>query len=117
MSLPRTDAQGRIYAAAAGTPVSWNEGLGYTASGQLCTTATASASDAWNGGLRRSANGSLVVAAQGGTLNYNGGWPCNASDGAVARQVDVVPAVTDPYVGGVRIGPTGGVYMTTTAPA
>ena len=61
----------------------------------------------------------MVVAAQGANVTYNGGWPCNLgghADGAVARQVDVVPAATDPYVGGVRIRPAGGVYMTTTAP-
>ena len=118
MSLPLTDAAGRIYILPGGSPVKWNEGFGYSATGQLCVTTTLTPNDTYEGGIRRSSTGALVVAAQGGTLSYNGGWPCNlggASDGAVARQVDTTPAATDPFVAGVRIGAAGGVYMTTAA--
>lgn len=116
MSLPRTDAQGRIYILPGGSPVRWNEGLGYSATGQLCVTSTLTPNDTYIGGIRRSPIGALVVSSQIGTLTYNGGWPCNSgggTDGSVARQVDIPPALGDPYVNGVRIGPLGGVYMTT----
>jgi hypothetical protein len=46
---------------------------------------------------------------------YNGGLPFNEV-GAMLYQTDVVPAATDPYVGGIRVQPAGGVYFTTAAP-
>lgn len=116
MSLPLADPQGRIHVAVGGTPVSWNAGLGYTALGQLCVTSTLAGTDTYQNGMRISATGLLVVAAQSGSLVFNAGLPFNAADGSMARQTDVVPGADDPYVAGIRVGPTGGVYFTTAAP-
>lgn len=121
MSLPIVDAQGRIYVTPEGTPVRWSAGLGYTADGRLCTTTTVSANDRTQSGLRRSNDGLLVVGdgvAAARPYFYNWGIPTDKQSsraGVVIRQTDTVPAATDPYVGGVRIGPLGGVYTTTAA--
>ena len=116
--LPQVDAQGRIYGVNLGTPVSWNAGIGYSAAGQVCGTTVQSASDTYLGGLRLDAVGRVVTGAQSGPLVYaHGGWPINATTGSTAaRQIDTVPAATDPYVAGVRIGPTGGLYVTSAVP-
>lgn len=110
------DSQGRIYAALGGTPVSWNSGIGYTATGQMCYTATPNAADVYQNGMRMSNTGLVVTGAQSGSLFYNAGLPFNAADGSLACQVDVVPGANDPYVAGIRVGPAGGVYLTTAAP-
>lgn len=121
MSLPLVDGVGRVYVTPAGTPVTLSAGLGFTLDGRLCTTITISPTDRFQGGLRRDNVGRLVVGD--GTLNsrpyfYNGGIPSdkrNAAAGAVIRQMDTIPVATDPFVRGVRVGPLGGVYMTTAA--
>jgi hypothetical protein len=115
MSLPQTDSQGRIYVASPGIPVTWNAGVGYTASGQMCISTTVGATDTYVNGWRLDATGVVIVAAQSGSIVSNGGLPFNNSDGTMARQVDVVPSADDPYVNGIRVGALGGVYMTTAA--
>lgn len=116
MSLPRTDADGRVNVAVDGTPASWNAGVGYTTLGAMCVTATPGAQDQYLNGMRISSTGLVVVAAQSGSLVYNAGLPFNAADGTMARQVDIAPAGTDFFVAGVRVSPTGGVCFTTAAP-
>jgi len=115
--LPQTDANGRVHVAAAGTPVSWNQGIGYSANGAMCTTVALSGTDQYIGGWRLDAVGRVVVAAQSGSLFYNEGLPFNLADGSLACQIDVVPGVNDPYVSSIRVGPSGGVYFTTAAPS
>lgn len=113
--LPQVDASGRVYAVANGVPVSWNSGVGYDSTGRMCTTTVLGATDQSVGGWRLDPLGRVVVAAQDASVVYNGGLPFN-SDGSLARQIDTVPAANDPYVGGIRVGPAGGVYFTTAAP-
>jgi len=115
MSLPLTDALGRVYVTPLGTPVSWEAGVGYDASARMCTTVITDANDKYNGGWRMDAAGRVVVAAADmPNAVFNGGLPFYLS-GTMMRQTDVVPAADDPYVRGIRVGPTGGVYMTTAA--
>lgn len=117
MSLPLVDALGRVHVALNGTPVTWNQGLGYAANGALCYTNSLNATDVYQNGMRISATGLVVTAAQSGSLFYNAGLPFNAADGTLARQVDVAPGADDPYVAGIRVGPLGGVYFTSAAPS
>jgi hypothetical protein len=46
---------------------------------------------------------------------YLGGYPRKA-DGRLVAQTDTVPDPKDPFVGGIRVGPLGGIYTTLTAP-
>lgn len=117
--LPQVDASGRIYAAPAGTPVTWNGGIGYTANGQMCITSVANGTDSHLNGWRLDLVGRVVVSAQVAARAFNAGLPFNQTGlaGSMARQVDVAPAVGDPYVsGGIRVGPLGGAYMSTAIP-
>ena len=118
MSLPLTDDEGRIYAVNNGTPVTFNAGIGYDAQGRMCYTNVPGGSDVWVGGKRVDPVGEVVCG--NGTpaarpYVFNAGLPFNKNDGALIRQVDTNPAPTDPFVAGVRVGPLGGVYMTTDA--
>ncbi len=113
--LPQVDPVGRIYTAPGGVPVYWNAGVGYDAAGRMCTTTVLGINDQSVGGWRLDPVGRVVVAAQGSPLFYNGGLPFNA-DGSMARQLDTVPAATDPYARGIRVGSAGGVYFSTAAP-
>ena len=117
--LPQVDANGRIYAFPAGTPVAWNGGIGYTADGRMCITTTANATDSYLNGWRLDLVGRVVVSAQVAARAFNAGLPFNQTGtvGSMARQVDVALAASDPYVsGGIRVGPLGGAYMSTAIP-
>jgi len=59
--------------------------------------------------------GSLVVNVGGTIVGYHMGLPRDV-EGRLVGQLDVVPAATDPYVNGVRVGPLGGVYATSALP-
>jgi hypothetical protein len=91
-------------------------GIAYTVIGQMITTTIANANDVWSGGWRLDNLGAVVVAAQSGSPVYNGGLPFNPANGAMASQLDTTPAANDPYVGEIRVGPTGGVYFTSASP-
>jgi len=82
------DGQVRI---AAVTPSVFTNGFGLTNTGQLCV-------------------------APGGTIaNYAMGLPFT-SDGRLVTQLNQAPLATDAYVGGIRVGPLGGVYTTDVVP-
>jgi hypothetical protein len=115
--LPQVDNDGRVYVANLGVPVTLNGGIGYTATGQMCVTQTVDANDRFVGGWRVDNFGRVVVGSSSMALAvFNGGLPF-APVGPMVRQVDVVPAAADPYVGGIRVGPAGGAYFSTSAPA
>ena len=99
----------------AGSP--FVNGFAYQAStGRLYTTATKSATDTFKGGVRVSALGQLVTEAGNPPDRpyfFNGGIPSSKLNSATICQFDNVPAPSDPYVGGVRVGPLGGVYLRT----
>ena len=104
---------GVVQATLNGIPVTWNDGLGYTATGRLCVTTTTAATDVRIAGRRMTRQGLLVVAAStlgGQPWAYNAGWPFDKLTGATIAQVNV-PAANDPRVAGVAIGPRGGVYL------
>jgi hypothetical protein len=65
-------------------------------------------------GFMVSGTGALVVSTAA-ISNFLEGLPRTAT-GALKAQVDTVPAAKDPFVGGIRVGPLGGVYTTYTAP-
>ena len=71
-------------------------------------------SDNFVNGFMVSDTGALVVSSAA-TVTYQEGLPRTAT-GALKAQTDTVPAATDPFVGGIRVGPLGGVYTTLTAP-
>jgi len=72
------------------SPNKFVNGFGVTHTGQLCASSEAAVD--YLEGLPRTALGKLKI------------------------QTDTVPAATDPFVGGIRVGPLGGVYTTLTAP-
>jgi hypothetical protein len=111
--LPQVDPIGRVYTAPGGTPVSWNAGVGYTATGQICTTLTAGPNDTYNGAWRLDPLGRVVVVVLAPPTVFNGGLPFN-SNGALDGQPNATPIASDPYVRGMRVGPLG-VYGTTAA--
>lgn len=117
--LPLTDQLGRIYVAPAQSPTFYHAGIGYTASGQMCTWATPLPDDRRIAGWRVDNIGRVIV-ADGVVANrpyvMNGGLPFSKLDGAMIRQTDVAPAATDPYRAGIRVGTLGGVYFTTAVP-
>src|SRR5574343_1090171 len=65
-------------------------------------------------GFMVSDTGQLVMSTDP-IVDYKDGLPRDAS-GRLRGQTDTVPAATDPFVGGIRVGPLGGVYTTLTAP-
>ena len=71
-------------------PTFYSNGFGVTGTGQLCCGSEATSS--FKDGLPRTALNKLKI------------------------QTDTVPAATDPFVGGIRVGTLGGVYTTLVAP-
>ena len=57
--------------------------------------------------------GTLQVSA-GPIASWNGGLPFDETGNLVVT--DDAPSSTDPYVGGTRVSPTKGVYVTDVAP-
>lgn len=88
-------------------------GIAVNPSGQVHITNTPSTLFA--NGFMVSPTGQLVMST-GPIVGFLEGLP-RVAGGALKGQVDTVPAASDPYVGGVRVGPLGGVYTTYTAPA
>lgn len=60
-------------------------------------------------------NGVLCLAPGGTVANHMNGLPVTAG-GALVVQLNVAVAPSDPYVGGVRVGPFGGIYCVDIAP-
>ena len=121
-----TDPNGRVYALdgppPAGSP--FNGGLAFSPTGQVYG-ANAQPTDTFIGGWRVSILGELVETdglVPNRPYDFNAGMPQakqgspSNRGGALIRQVDNVPAATEPYVAGVRVGPLGGMYQTTSAP-
>jgi hypothetical protein len=100
------------------------------------TTASPTAADTRNGGVLVSPSGQLHISANfpqkfdqgkgfmnngdlcmgnGPIAGYVGGLPVTEL-GAIRAQLNQTPAPTDPFVGGIRVGPLGGVYITDTDP-
>jgi len=59
-------------------------------------------------------NGDLCISSLP-IVGYVNGLPVTAT-GAIKAQLNQTPAPSDPYVGGIRVGPLGGVYLTDAAP-
>lgn len=60
--------------------------------------------------------GALCVAIGDVTAGFQQGLPFTAI-GLLVCQMNQTPAPTDPFVGGLRIGPLGGLYVTDAVPA
>jgi len=87
-------------------------GIARNAVGQVHITSTVS--DKFVNGLMVSDTGQLVMSTDP-IVDYLGGFPRDAL-GRVRGQTDTTPDPKDPFVGGIRVGPLGGVYTTLTAP-
>jgi len=108
------------------------------AAGRLLTSVVApSATDSFNGGIASAPNGALRVITgtppqfansfgvsatgqlyiqAGGTIDhFTGGLPFTAN-GSLVVQENATPDSKDPYVGGIRVEPVGGVYTVTDTP-
>jgi hypothetical protein len=66
-------------------------------------------------GIGTRVNGVLCLAPGGTVANRMCGLPVTA-DGRLVVQLNVAVAPSDPYVGGVRVGPFGGIYCVDVAP-
>lgn len=110
----KRDAQGRLHVtvAAPGATSTLRGGIACSATEQVHITTTVSTK--FVNGFMVSDTGQLVVGT-GAIANYLEGIPRQA-DGAVRHQLNQTPAATDPYLGGLRIGPAGGVYTTDATP-
>lgn len=117
MPLPQVDSVGRIYANPAGVPVTLVQGVAYDNQGRMCTTTVLSAGDVYLGGWRLTNTGQVVVAAAPDAPVFNDGLPFNqgATPGAMPVQTDQVPAASDPFVWGIRVGPAG-VHLSSAIP-
>ena len=87
-------------------------GIACNALGQVHITNVVS--DNFVNGFMVSDTGQLVMSSDP-IVDYKDGLPRDAL-GRLRGQTDAVPAPTDPFVGGIRVGPLGGVYTTLTAP-
>lgn len=59
--------------------------------------------------------GQLCIAPGGTIAGYVNGLPVTA-DGRLVTQLNQTPGANDPFVGGIRVGPLGGVYTTDATP-
>lgn len=60
-------------------------------------------------------DGSLCITPGGVKANSVNGLPVTA-EGALVVQLNVAFGIDDPYVGGIRVGPNGGIYCLDIAP-
>jgi hypothetical protein len=66
-------------------------------------------------GIGTRSDGLLCIAPGGVAANSMNGLPVTA-EGALVVQLNVAFGIDDPYVGGIRVGPFGGVYCVDIAP-
>lgn len=88
-------------------------GVALNALGQVHITNVVS--DNFVNGVMVSDTGALVMTTAPIDGPYLAGFPHKA-DGRLVGQVDTVPDPKDPFLGGIRVGPLGGVYTTYVAP-
>ena len=77
--------------------------------------ATTAVGTRFNGGHMTTDLGQLCIAPGGVTAGYVNGLPVTV-DGRLVVQLNVAVLPSDPFVGGIRVGPNGGVYCLDTAP-
>jgi hypothetical protein len=116
MWLGATDNLGRLHVTTVpGSASVEKSGILLTATGAVVHTAALLPQVFVNGiGVRH--GGALCIANGGTVVSSSMGLPVDV-DGRLVTQQDVVPNANDPYVAGIRVGPAGGVYTTTAAPA
>lgn len=68
-----------------------------------------------SGGHMITGAGQLCIAPGGAIDHYVNGLPVTV-DGRLVTQLNQVPAPSDAWVGGIRVGPLGGVYTVDTTP-
>jgi hypothetical protein len=110
----RRDAEGRLDVTTdpVGATTTLKGGIAVNGVGQVHITNVVS--DNFVNGFMVSDTGALVMSTAA-AVTFLEGLPRTAT-GALKAQVDTVPAAKDPFVGGIRVGPLGGVYTTYTAP-
>jgi hypothetical protein len=112
----RRDAEGRLYvtSAAIDATTTYQGGIPITPLGQVIVDINTPQKFQNGFGMMNSKklciNNALPIAY------YLEGIP-RAINGAIRIQLNQVPAATDPFVGGLRIGPLGGVYVTDEVPS
>lgn len=108
------DGQLYVVNGAAGPADTRTGGVLLTPEGQVHTNANAP--QRFDQGKGFSLAGDLSIDVAGTPIaGYVGGLPVTAN-GALKCQLNQTPAASDPFVGGIRVGPLGGVYVTDAAP-
>lgn len=92
----------------------FQNGLAVSAAGALHVTEGA-APQQFHSGFGVMNLGALCILLGGTVATYNEGIPMTA-DGRVVAQLNQPVSPGDAYVGGVRVGPLGGVYVVDTSP-
>jgi hypothetical protein len=112
----RTDPQGRLYVttAAIAANATYQGGIPISPLGQVYIDINAP--QKFVNGLGVNNAGKLCINNIGPVVNWQGGLPL-VDGGALFCQLNQTPNVNDPYVGGIRVGPLGGIYITDVAPA
>lgn len=112
----RTSPEGALYITTVAPQPGdfFNSGIAMTPAGAVRVT-SGSAPQVFNNGFGMMNIGALCIAPGGVIAIYQAGLPFTA-DGRLVTQLNQIPASSDPFVGGVRVGPLGGVYTTDATP-
>lgn len=92
----------------------FNSGIAMTPEGAVRVTDGA-APQVFNNGLGMMTIGALCVDPGGTIAGYQAGLPATV-DGRLVVQLNQPVSPGDSFVGGIRVGPLGGVYVTDVAP-
>jgi hypothetical protein len=112
----RTDAQGRLFVttAAIAANATYQEGIPISPLGQVYVDINTP--QKFVNGIGVTNAGKMCINNVGPSVNWQAGIPL-VDGGAIFCQLNQTPNANDPYVGGVRIGPNGGVYIIDSTPA
>ena len=110
----RTDNGALFVTEAPPLDLTFSGGIAVSTAGVLYVSSTLPPQVFTNGfGLRE--DGRLCIAYGGTIAQFLGGLPFTV-DGRLVCQLNVAPWPGDSYIGGIRVGPAGGVYVVDLAP-
>ena len=111
----KRDAEGRLFVttAAIDATTTYQGGIPLSPLGQVHVDINTP--QKYQNGFGMMNNGKLCINNALPINHYLEGIP-RAANGAIRIQLNQTPVATDPFLGGLRIGPLGGVYVTDAVP-